>query len=458
MGECFQDDLSEEEYLPAAKKKAAGLEKRSGFEVIEKEVIGTVVNQKSAINILSVCDRLQKHLTQMYNSKTLELGASKASLEELEAAVRSLKQRCLTVTARLGSLEQYSERFQAETCRAADDFFGGLSAEVKTTITLIFDPPPEDDDAWSSAIIKPLKRLVKSMTSSMSSLEAANRAELQTKLSEVNRQVTQLLAQQMSNYKHRILEAMLSKQRDLRNQLCATIQPLLQLLTDEAGQALNVMLKSETLNLPDMNLEEFERETDKRMQEMVEDKKGKVLKTRDHQEVKHGACGKTWTETTREEYHETETTGYKVTRQRLMDLFMKRVQDQIQVSKRSTRLLIEHEIIGEVKTVQEMVQMRCQGFMETLEQSIKQKHVQTGQEHMCRSSLEKSIADIQLLLDLLDKVKDKFNEADMLITSSSQGENYLDQEPEFEFVDTCETSSPHGRSGNGMSPAGAGAQ
>eukprot|EP00931_Biecheleriopsis_adriatica_P073523 TRINITY_DN47787_c0_g1_i1.p1 TRINITY_DN47787_c0_g1~~TRINITY_DN47787_c0_g1_i1.p1 ORF type:complete len:848 (+),score=229.13 TRINITY_DN47787_c0_g1_i1:275-2545(+) len=461
MGECFEDDLEESEYLQAAMQKAYSLEKKSGFDVIERQVLEKVVHQKQAISLLSVCDRLKKAVTKLYNNKAVELGTSKATLEELQDAVSAMETTQANINKNLDKLQGYSEHFQQETGDQASSFFRSLSQDVERTITKIMDGSSESDGWWDSAAMKPFRWVVKSLMANVTSLESTNREELLDKLNKVNAEVTELLAQQMALYKHKINAAMLKQQHTLRTQLNKIVQPLLDHLKDEASQSLGIDLKCEVLDLPSMDLQEFQEETDRKMKALVQEKREKVAQTRNVKTTKHGACGKRWTETRQVTDFVTETTGYNITKEKLKEVYLEQAQNQLDVSKRSTELLIEREIICQVKNVQEKVQERSQDFANSLKAAMHHRLEEREQASVSSSRLEEALAHLQELLDQLDKAAEQFITAEGALPRSQelvneqeapvQSSDDLASELQFEIIESCSGSEPK----NGVSPAAA---
>merc|ERR1711933_541956 len=163
MGECFEEEVEPHEYEATAKRKAVGLEKRSGLDMIEQQVLPKVVQKKRAINLLTVCDGLIKHLAALFNESSIDLGTQKASLEDLEKAM---------------------------------GFFRLLKKDVNDTIDICIGSNT-DDSVWSNSYIKPFVNLVKSLVFDVGKLEAKSIEELQQKVKQANQKVGELLAQKM---------------------------------------------------------------------------------------------------------------------------------------------------------------------------------------------------------------------------------------------------------------------
>lgn len=151
--------------------------------------------------------------------------------------------------------------------------------------------------------------------------------------------------------------------------------------------------------------------------------------------TKSGACGKTWTETQSENYMEEDTVGFKISRNHLKQCWTGFVNSQVEVSRKSTELLIQQEIIGEIERVQIEVTQRCDEFTRTIEVGIQQKHLEEAQKIESTAQLESKLNQIEDLLDNIDTCKTTMEKMEMSRNS------YFG----FEIINT----SPK----NGLSPA-----
>merc|ERR1719201_2647620 len=137
---------------------------------------------------------------------------------------------------------------------------------------------------------------------------------------------------------------------------------------------------------------------------MVERKREMVTKTRtktrQEHRVKHGACGARYTETEdvpyQEHYQELETTGYKISAKSLKSCWQEHINKLINVSQKSTEILIEEEIIGEVEKIQVEIKSRCDNFIGKIQVQVEQKTAQ-------KSSHSDSYQDLKYNLEMLDE-------------------------------------------------------
>jgi hypothetical protein len=226
-------------------------------------------------------------------------------------------------------------------------------------------------------------------------LEATSQGQLQRNLREASLKVNALLEAKMSQYRRDISASMFIQRKELHELLTAIVQPLLNMITDDGSKALNVEFKEEHLDLPNIDLNEFESEMNHKMQAMVERKREMVTKTRQEHKVKHGACCVKYTETEDVRYQELETTGYKISAQSLKSCWQEHINKLINVSQKSTEILIEEEIIGEVEKIQIEIKSRCDNFIGKIQVQVEQKTVQ-------KSSHSDSYQDLKHNLEKLD--------------------------------------------------------
>lgn len=455
MGPCFKGDLTDSQL----REKAVQLEGLSNIAIVENEVIRKVAKQQYVISLLTVCDHLSTELVQLSNNKTVQLAASKASLEEVAHAREMLRRTRAAITEKLEGLSTCCAKFKAETNEQAAVFFRELTTDISETIDLLMGRDSPDMECPYLKHFGRLAKAVRGLFAGGGFLEAQSREDLTRKITAAHEKVAELLGEKMDMYKHKIMASMCKKQCDLQCELSKEVQPLLNLLTGDAGRALNVELRAETVVFPDMNILDFMALTEKEMANMVKEKKEQVLKTRGKFEEKTGACGKRWTEQVGEEqYHEEQTTGYKIASADLKRVFQGQVNQQVTVSKKSTELLIEKKIMADVARVQAEVQERCQSFETSLEvqeqHKLRQKSVQD--DYAERIRLE--AGQLQVLETLVHRVKDAMVKSQHLfhvIPSSAQGSLCAGFLPTLDPPDFAEQCGFHlvSGSGNGLSPA-----
>jgi len=398
MGECFEDDVEPHEYAATARRKAAGLEKKSGLEQIEQKVLPMVVQQKHTISLLSVCDGLTKHLTDRFNQCSLELGTQQASLGDLQRAVETMQQTRAVILRKLNALQAQCQQMKADTSERAMVFFKMLKEDVKDTIDVCIGSN-SDDSAMNLSYIKPFVNLVKSLLGDVGKLEAPSKEELQHKVRQANQKVSELLAAKMEKYRCDINVAMLEQQCKLQRMLAEAVQPLLDILTQEGGAALNVQLKTESLSLPHVNFEEFEAETTRKMEELVREKRENVQKTRKEYMEKTGACFSRYTEAYDVAYTEEQTTGFRINKGDLKRAWLDNIGEQVEVSMTSTRLLIDHEVLQEVERVRIEVTNRCAAYTSTIQFGMEQKRKENAEKLQSTEQLKSKLQEMEDALE-----------------------------------------------------------
>jgi len=241
--------------------------------------------------------------------------------------------------------------------------------------------------------------LVCALADVVGQLEAPSKQELTRKLKAANQKVNELLESKMRRYQLDINAEMMRQREQLRKVLIDIVQPLLNMITEDGGRALNIKFKEEQLSLPTIDFESFEAEIGEKMKQMVKEKRETVNRTREETVEKHGACGARRSETHNVQYQEEETTGFKISPDNLKSCWRAKIDDLIGGSQKSTELLIQQEVIGEVEKIQIEVTSRCDEFIQIIQVQVDQKHAQ------CTSHSNSSVK----LKESLDKINNALN-------------------------------------------------
>jgi len=279
-----------------------------------------------------------------------------------------------------------------------------LKKDVSDTIDICVSKG-SDDQAYSLPFIKQFLGLVRSLAADMSNLEAKSHDELRAKLKKANMKVMELLSSKMEKYRNDINMAMMKRQYTLRKLLAEFVQPLLNLLTEESSKALEIELKFESLSIPPMDFESFEAEIRKKMDGLVQAKQEKVEKTRTKQVVKYGACNSRRVQNYDEVYTVEETVGFKFSPKDLKKKWLERIEEQIEVSRKTTELLVKQEIDGEIDRVRLEVTGRCDNFMRTIQAELEQKSEQECEHKRSTHELEEHLTQIEDFMSDIDRLR-----------------------------------------------------
>jgi len=293
-------------------------------------------------------------------------------------------------------------------------------------------------------------RMVRSLVGDIDKLEATSHEELKRKLGTANQKVNELLESKMAQYRCKINTTMLKQRERLRKVLTNNVQPLLNMITDDGGRVLNVEFKKEHLELPIVDLESFEAEVARKMQGLVKEKREQVTRTRQESRVKHGACGARHTVYEDVQYQQEETTGFKVSPAHLKQCWSENIDNLIEVSQRSTRILIEQEVFGEIEKIQNEVTKRCDDFIEAMQTQVEQKHTQRSMQEDFSKKLKEDLAKMDETLKGIIQLK--------AVVGNMKHSSEPDWEHDWEHVDAeaigCELiDNTHGDvSKNDLSP------
>lgn len=104
MGECFEDDMGEDEWEAKALEKASGLEKRSCMSKVELEVVSKVLAQKRVINVVSLLDLLKIEFEKLCNDAKAKSACMNCTVEELKHALQVMESTREDIQKRLTTL------------------------------------------------------------------------------------------------------------------------------------------------------------------------------------------------------------------------------------------------------------------------------------------------------------------------------------------------------------------
>lgn len=105
------------------------------------------------------------------------------------------------------------------------------------------------------------------------------------------------------------------------------------------------------------------------------------------------------------EYTETETTGFRISKDDLKKAWLEKIAQQVDVSMTSTKLLIKHEILDEMDRVRVEVTARCDTITNTIKFGLEQKCKENAQKVDTTEQMKEQIKQMEDTMSKLNFLK-----------------------------------------------------
>jgi GTPase SAR1 family protein len=374
VGECFEDLLSPEEYLPKARALAVKMAEKSRLDALEG-LLRTIAASKDAIVAKSVLGTLLDDLRARHDALATRQSVLSHSREANEAAVKTMREAREAILSKRAILDTEAQAALDSTKETAKELFVAFSADVEGTIAVLVDPNVE----VSSSKVKMFMKLYTTIFTTVQSLLAEgakdmlSREEAEEKADKVNQGIAELLSAKWGDYNTQLYHQMFIKHKDLDKKMDKAARPLLKQLQDSKSSALDtrMQIESEIVTAP-ISAVEFREKASVAMLSMIDEKRKALL----HEEEKTRTVKKVMCGMEKEEelkytvfYKQTETT-YELNPIIIRDHWLAEIRDRIENSQKSTDLLIQKMVGDEVNRIWREVTARADASVANLENEV----------------------------------------------------------------------------------------
>lgn len=138
-GQCFEDNLDEQEYESAALSDADSLLIKSNIESLEYRVLHQVARKKHLILLETIFERLSSHLSLLLERKRAEEWSLRSEQSALNAAIQRLRMMLHEVPDRLKILHGICDESTKEIEFSTHGHFDEMRKHAKDTINSMFE-------------------------------------------------------------------------------------------------------------------------------------------------------------------------------------------------------------------------------------------------------------------------------------------------------------------------------
>lgn len=336
------------------RRMAETMERHSLIHDIEKKVLVEVARKKTLLSATSVCQRLLRELQLIDNAARVQQSAAEASCAELQKKVSEMDGTVQEIERRLENLPADARDLCIKVRRRAEDMFSSIASDILATADVLFQ-------------------------NEAATLQADSIEALAAKADKLSRQLKQLVQLKWNHHRTLLMKDMCAQKREVRTEIAAMAQPILEAAVLGAERVLDTSLLLEEVVLEEVEFAAFEDE--------VRDDIATFARSENRAVQKKGLCTEEWTQ----------VPVLTVDKADLQRQWMAKIQGLVDVSRARTVDLVHANVHREVQKVVNHIRTRCEDFVRTLKDEQQIRSQSTADASVRISEAQSQLKDVVLL-------------------------------------------------------------